>query len=57
MNLIYAEIVTVFQEDAPLMGKVRVGGAQKYRSLNPAGGLSNRSGNRFDVRRRRSRTS
>jgi hydrogenase maturation factor len=34
MNLLYGEIVTVFHDDALLMGKVRVGGAQKNIALD-----------------------
>jgi len=34
MNLLYGEIVTIFRDDSLLMGKVRVGGAQKNISLD-----------------------
>jgi hydrogenase maturation factor len=34
MNLLYGEIITVFRDDSLLMGKVRVGGAQKNISLD-----------------------
>jgi hydrogenase maturation factor len=34
MNLLCGEIVTVFRDEASLMGKVRVGGAQKNIALD-----------------------